>query len=291
MASRRMISTSLGDSEKFSTLKNDTHRLAYVLLVTWADAEGRFLADSVSLRGKLYTRLPWEARTVEAALLDMDAVGLIRLYTIGKHRYGVIVGFHEHNTIRRNADGTPKEEAQSRIPAPPEGVTTNPGTGVVPEPYRSSPGVTQAEVEVELERELQSQPPPTPPTESRPDETEDDEAVRAITLGDRRRANRHETSILSQQFPVTKAGLDDLQSVYKWPPTKYGIIAGLVLVLAREHGDERTNAAIIKCLSSGAEIRDPLAYVKKLLTSADNAPLPASKVHDIDAMFGFGKAN
>jgi len=148
-----MVSQSLGDSEKFSTLTSDTNRLAYVLLITYADSEGRFLADSVTLRGKLYTRLPWTPDQVERALIEMHDVDLIQLYTAGKHRYGVITGFHEHNTIRRNADGTPKEEAASRIPAPPERAQTNSGTGEVPEPYRSKPGVTQAEVEVEVEVE------------------------------------------------------------------------------------------------------------------------------------------
>lgn len=157
MASRRMISTSLGDSEKFARLKNDTHRLAYVLLVTWADAEGRYLADSVSLRGKLYTRLPWSADQVEAALLDMHEVGLIRLYTSGKHRYGVIVGFHVFNTIRRDTDGKPKEEAPSRLPEPPEEVTKDTGTGAAPEQHPSSTGPTWAEVEVEVEVEPQKE--------------------------------------------------------------------------------------------------------------------------------------
>jgi len=157
VASRRMISQSLGDSEKFASLANDTHRLAYVLLVTYADAEGRFLADAVSLRGKLYTRMPWTADMVEAALLDAHDVDLIRLYVCGKHRYGVIVGFHEHNTIRRNPDGTPKEEAASRIPVPPDALQATPGTGAVPEPYRRSTGPAQAEVEVEREVEREEE--------------------------------------------------------------------------------------------------------------------------------------
>lgn len=152
-----MISNSLGDSEKFANLKNDLHRAAYMLLVTWADAEGRFLADPVSLRGKLYTRLPWESKQIEAALLDMHAVDLIRLYTFGGKRYGVVVKFHEHNTIRRREDGTPKEEAPSRLPAPPERVETDPGTEGSPEPYRSSPRAAQAEVEVEVEVEPQEE--------------------------------------------------------------------------------------------------------------------------------------
>ena len=156
MASRRMISNTLGDSRKFSSLKNDLHRCAYVLLVTWADAEGRFEADRVTLKGKLYTRLPWEHDEVEAALHDMHDVGLILMYTVGDKRYGVIIDFHKHNTIRRKDDGAPKEEAPSRIPAPPEAPSRDPEPTPVPEPYRSDSGATQAKENVR-ESKLQPQ--------------------------------------------------------------------------------------------------------------------------------------
>jgi hypothetical protein len=145
MARGRFISNTLGDSRKFAGLHDDLNRAAYVLLVTWADAEGRFEADSVTLKGKLYTRLPWTPDEIEAALLDMYRVDLIRLYTLGEKRYGAVVDFHKHNLIRRKEDGSPKEEAPSRIPAPPERVGSNPEPTPVPEPYRSSTGATLVE--------------------------------------------------------------------------------------------------------------------------------------------------
>ena len=312
MASRRMISNSLGDSEKFSRLKSDTHRLAYVLLVTWADAEGRFLADSVSLRGKLYTRLPWEAGTVEAALLDMHDVELVRLYAAGKHRYGVIVGFHEHNTIRRNPDGTPKEEAPSRYPAPPEEhrSDTGPGgeerqgrhTGVTPEPHRNATGPTQAEVEVEVEVEPQEElPPPTPPRATPEPRTRDEEVAAiaasldnsaADTRARKRQANRLASTLLSQQHRPVRDALDDLQGTYAWKPNQFHAIAETVLEWAREQGTERTAAALHEVLTTGANITHPIKYAKALLYGSPRPngqappPLPERVDLDLDAIFG-----
>lgn len=119
MARGRIIGQNLGDSEKIEALANDTHRFAYVLLVSYADSEGRFIADSVSLNGKLFTRCGWTPATVETALEAMHAVNLIVLYQNGRKRYGVIVDFHKHNTIRLKDDGEPRDEAPSRLPAPP----------------------------------------------------------------------------------------------------------------------------------------------------------------------------
>lgn len=171
MASRRMISTTLGDSEKFSNLKNDTHRLAYVLLITYADSEGRFIADSTSLRGKLYTRMEWSTQTVESALHDMHDAQLIKLYTSSGKRYGVIVDFHKHNTIRLKPNGSPRDEGKSKLPEPPDplvagdpllpdgnprstlGTQNTTRSGATPEWVRSNPGPGPAEVEVEVEVE------------------------------------------------------------------------------------------------------------------------------------------
>jgi hypothetical protein len=169
MARGRFVTNTLGDSEKFSVLKSDTHRTAYILLVTWADAEGRFLADPVTLKGKLYTRLPWTPDTVEAALLDMHDVGLIHLYNVNGKRYGSVDKFHEHNKIYRKPNGEPRDEAPSRIPAPPEGETrpapdeptSNPRvTRVQPE---GNPRATHVEVEVKGKGNGSTTTPPTPP--------------------------------------------------------------------------------------------------------------------------------
>ena len=278
----RFISYSLGDSERFAKLTSDLHRTAYMLLVTWSDEQGRFLADSVSLRGKLYTRLPWGANEVEDALLDMHRVQLVRLYEVDGKRYGVIEQWHDHQKIRRDDNGKPVREGVSRLPEPPRERGSNCG---------STAAVTAAElplqVEVEVQVEVQDKPPPTPPREP-PPPPDDGDADRSITLANKRRANRHTTSLLTQQHPETKHALDDLQSIYSWKPAQYAIFADRLLEFAREHGDTRTSTAINHMLGTGATITNPLAYLRKLLTSdgaGDRTPTPRTEM-DLDALFG-----
>lgn len=152
MASGRFISNSLGDSEKFSSLTDARHQVAYVLIVSWADAEGRFIADPVTMNGKLFTRLGWTPDLVKTALKELQKVGLIRLYTVDGKPYGVVEKFHEHNRIERKDDGTPKREAASKLPAPP---AEQPRTNSAPTPQqpRSNDGATPVEVEVEVQVE------------------------------------------------------------------------------------------------------------------------------------------
>jgi len=157
MARGRFITNTLGDSHKFATLKSDTHRCAYMLLITYADAEGRFIADPITLNGKLYTRLEWDRGIVTAALADMHRVGLITLYEVDGKPYGVVTDFHKHNTIRRKDDGDPKEEAPSRVPAPPEGIGSGTAPTPVPEAYRSHTGTTQAKGKGEGKGEVEGE--------------------------------------------------------------------------------------------------------------------------------------
>jgi hypothetical protein len=111
-----MISATLGASRKFSRLTSNDHRLMYVLLIPHADAEGRLDADPRILSGKAFTLLDFTIPQIEAGLVDMDRVDLIRLYQAEGERYLEVIGFHEHQVIRRKKDGRPMYEADSRIP-------------------------------------------------------------------------------------------------------------------------------------------------------------------------------
>lgn len=178
MAGGRFISSTLGDSERFSNLTDARHQVAFVLIVTWADAEGRFIADPVTLNGKLFTRLGWTPDVVDAALTDLHRVGLITLYRVDGKPYGIVERFHEHNRIRRKDDGTPLREAASKLPAPPEGVRGDsavppPPVTTTPEPLRSHATPTAQQLrtssaapqhEVEVQVQLQVQVEETPPT-------------------------------------------------------------------------------------------------------------------------------
>lgn len=116
MARGRFISSTLGDSERWAGLATDAERILFILLVANADAEGRFLADPITVNGKVLTRLGWTPEQVEERMHALDAAGLITLYMIEGKRYGYIERFHEHQTIRRKPDGSPAREAASRLP-------------------------------------------------------------------------------------------------------------------------------------------------------------------------------
>jgi hypothetical protein len=129
----RMVSATLGASRRFSRLASNDHRLLYVLLIPHADAEGRLDADARILGGKAFTLLDVTPSEIEAALLDMHAVGLIELYEVAGERYLEIVDFHAHQVIRRKKDGLPLHEAPSRIPPNERSGSVGHQTTVVPQ--------------------------------------------------------------------------------------------------------------------------------------------------------------
>lgn len=126
MASGRFVSTRLGDSEKFDALDDARWQVAYMLLLTWSDAEGRFIADPVTIKGHVLTRVRWATpEAIEEGLNALHRVGLIRLYEVSGKRYGLITNFHEFNKIKRgrpNDPLAPKYEAASKLPPISEGV-------------------------------------------------------------------------------------------------------------------------------------------------------------------------
>ena len=121
MARGRFISSSISTSRKFERLATNDHRLLYLMLIPHVDCEGRHAADARILAGQVYTLLDLSRAQVDAALLDMHHVGLIRLYDVGEERFLELGDFHEHNKVRRGPDGQPTHEAPSRIPPSDDG--------------------------------------------------------------------------------------------------------------------------------------------------------------------------
>lgn len=118
MARGRMIANALFRSEKFARVVaaedgGTWAGLVYVALVTNADVEGRIEVDAGSVLDAL-ARTGREAgvraRDVERCVAALANVGLIRTWTVGTKECGEIVGFHVHNSVRRD------REAPSRIP-------------------------------------------------------------------------------------------------------------------------------------------------------------------------------
>jgi hypothetical protein len=151
MAKGRFISNTLGESDKFASLKNDRHRLMFVLMVASADAEGRIKADPKWLSGKVYTLLDYSSEAIEEGLAALAQVELIRLYEVDGKRFAEIVKFHEHNKIRRDDDGRPTREAASRIPAP------EVGRAVAPQELRRNSAGTAAQGQVQEQDQVEVQ--------------------------------------------------------------------------------------------------------------------------------------
>ena len=141
MARGRFISSSISTSRKFERLATNDHRLMYLMLVPHVDCEGRHAADARILAGQVYTLLNATHAQVDAAIHDMNRVGLIGLYDVGEERFLELADFHEHNKIRRGPDGQPTHEAPSRIPPSSDGNAV----AVTTEQRRSNDVVTTAE--------------------------------------------------------------------------------------------------------------------------------------------------
>ncbi len=159
MARGRFISNRLGGSKKFSRLANDSHRLAYVLLVTMTDVEGRVEADPPLLKGYAYTLLDWSHAQVQTALEDMHNVGLIHLYQIDGEQYAQVTDFEKHNKVRKD------RESNSGIPGPMDNSGSTPGQ--LREYAGSTPPQVEVQVEVKGEGEGEGQDPPPETSEDR----------------------------------------------------------------------------------------------------------------------------
>lgn len=285
-----MLSFTISESKKFGNLRDNTSRLTYLMLLPWVDREGRYEADATLISHRVLMRCGIPEEQVEIALNDLHRCGLIHLYSVQGKRVLEFVDFLKWNKPHW-------KEPDSMLPARPNASHTqesnvNPSTSQeqpkVTPTLRQAPTAEGKGREVKEREEEGKTTPPTPPraAEVEPDKTEDDEADRSITLANRRRANRHATALLTQQHPEVKHALDDLQSIYNWKPAQHGIFAERLLELARDNGSTRTAAAINHMLGSGATIGNPLAYVKKLLTTDNTAPLPPGSTIDLDAIFG-----
>lgn len=148
-----MISSSLGRSHKFAGLRSHFHKLVYVLTLTHADAEGRIEADARLIYADSFVLDPEASpEAIEAALLDLARVELIRLYEAHGKRYAEFVDFHKHNTISRYKDGPdagkPSREAESKIPPPPRDKGSDDGGGA--EPLRSNSAASEEQVSLKV---------------------------------------------------------------------------------------------------------------------------------------------
>ncbi len=115
MAKGRMISKSTAGDRKFNDLPDDTCRLAFLLLVSFADREGRTYGDPKMVRSMIFPRR------------DDIAIEQIEQYLQNWHDNGMIVRYEAEGDMwiwfpnfEKHQPGMRKErEPASEIPAPP----------------------------------------------------------------------------------------------------------------------------------------------------------------------------
>lgn len=284
MARGRFISNTLGGSKKFSRLATDTHRLAYVLLVTMTDVEGRVEAEPQLLKGYAYTLLDWTNAEVQAALEDMHRVGLIQLYRIGDDQYAQVQDFDKHNKVRKD------READSKIPAPPESATNTKGRtpGGLREGSGSKP--SQVQVQVQVEEEVEATP-PTPPTPDRHAQEQAEEDLEKAQRVPPRGSDKLQA--LRQRHPTVWEELGKASTDRGWKPQQFRAIALSVYELADRYGEASTRQAVLDMVMAGDRVYSPAGWLKHRLESPRDVP-PGERVYeDVDGgdLLGIGTLN
>jgi hypothetical protein len=113
MARGRMLSATISESKKFGKVANNTNRLVYLMLLPWVDREGRYEADATLISHRVLMRCGVSEDEVEAALTDLHACGLVRLYSVRGKRVLEVIDFLKWNTPHW-------KEHDSMLPAPDE---------------------------------------------------------------------------------------------------------------------------------------------------------------------------
>lgn len=107
---------------KVGPLSDREYRL-WVSMIVEADDEGRFIANAAQLKAQTWPYHGVSSDEVEQAIQTITKLGSIRLYHVGKTRYGVFTSWAEHQH--------PKYPQRSRYPSPPFPHRSPNGAGMV----------------------------------------------------------------------------------------------------------------------------------------------------------------
>jgi len=156
MAQKRMLSRRITESDKISALQgNDRARFIYTALLPHTDKAGRVNANPLGLKGTIFEAFEYSVDDIQQALEDLAAVGLVTLYSSGRHKLlAEYTKFAEFNTPH------PKE-AESDLPGPEDAGTT------AFEPSGNLPGKDPTRI-VEGSTPTPTLTPTKPPTKTRP---------------------------------------------------------------------------------------------------------------------------
>jgi len=124
VARGRMIMSRIAGDKRINDLSDDTSRLAFTWLITFADCEGRTHGDPAMVRSMVFPRREdVSAAQMEDYIVEWAQLGLIVWYEADDDRWIYFPGFKD------NQPGLVKtKEAPSRIPAPREVQTESSAT-------------------------------------------------------------------------------------------------------------------------------------------------------------------
>lgn len=203
MAEKRFIARRITESDKIRILANEGKLLAtsvYMWLLPYTDRAGRINANAYYLKGGVFQGYGFTLEELTAAIDDLARVGLVHLYSNGRHDR--IIQYAKFHVDDGGFNKPHEREAASTFPGPDDAgsvsiTTTGTGTheerGKVPDkvrdevpdpattPPRRSPEELKVELELELELELENNPPT--PQKAEPLPLPDVEAAPRRALG------------------------------------------------------------------------------------------------------------
>lgn len=101
MAKGRMIDAVISNSRKVNSVSDQA-----ALLFTWAQAHtddfGRLEGEAEDLLFLVVPRRNWTVEQVEEMVKTLFEIGLVKMYHVNDKRYLEIVGFDEHQTLRKD---------------------------------------------------------------------------------------------------------------------------------------------------------------------------------------------
>lgn len=216
--------------------------------------------------------------TVQEALDSLEEAKVITSEQRHRDDGGFTSKVYRINPPHAREPGTPAHPAGTPLPGSRADHVTQIGHPPAREPGTKTP---------------QKEPPKNPHHQHRDEEDGSTVVSEALTAVERRRARNYSTGLLAQQHPEAHAALQDLQSVYAFKPAQYAIYAERFLEMARDHGGPMVAAAVEAVLMSGDRIKNPMTYLRKILTNhaaevAREGPTGAAPDFkaDLDSIFG-----
>jgi hypothetical protein len=103
----RLLWTGISGSKKIRSVCGDRLfrigcHLVYTWLLPWCDDDGRIIGEPLSILANVVPNEGFEVGEIEKILAELDNVELIRWYSIDGERFIQIVGWEEHQRIRKD---------------------------------------------------------------------------------------------------------------------------------------------------------------------------------------------